>query len=35
MTQPETYSFDDSGGIPNSRLPVLVYRDVPDARGAA
>jgi uncharacterized protein YjlB len=34
MTQPETYGFDDSGGFPNSRLPVLVYRDVADARGA-
>jgi uncharacterized protein YjlB len=34
MTQPETYSFDDSGVIPNSRLPVLVYRDVHDAREA-
>jgi uncharacterized protein YjlB len=22
---PETYSFEDDGGIPNSRLPVLVY----------
>ena len=31
MTPPEMYSFDDSGGIPNSRLPALVYRDVPDA----
>jgi uncharacterized protein YjlB len=26
-TQPETYSFEDAG-IPNSRLPVLVYRHV-------
>jgi uncharacterized protein YjlB len=35
MRQPETYSFDDSGGgIPNSRLPVLVYRDVDGAHGA-
>ena len=26
MDEPETYSFADDGGIPNSRLPVLVYR---------
>jgi len=25
MPNPETHSFDDDGGIPNSRLPVLVY----------
>jgi uncharacterized protein YjlB len=25
---PETHRFDDTGGIPNSRLPVLVYHDV-------
>ena len=34
MTQPETHSFDDGGGIPNSRLPVLVYHEVEDARSA-
>jgi uncharacterized protein YjlB len=34
MTQPETHSFDDAGGIPNSRLPVLVYHEVEDARAA-
>src|ERR1700676_4441996 len=26
MTEPETYLFDDDGAIPNSRLPLLVYR---------
>jgi uncharacterized protein YjlB len=34
MTQPETYTFEDAGGIPNSRLPVLVYHDVDGARDA-
>jgi uncharacterized protein YjlB len=34
MTQPETHDFEDAGGIPNSRLPVLVYHDVDGARGA-
>jgi uncharacterized protein YjlB len=36
MSQPETYSFADAGGIPNSPLPVLIYHDVDgagDARG--
>jgi uncharacterized protein YjlB len=32
MSQPETHRFDDAGGIPNSRLPVLVYHDVDAAR---
>jgi uncharacterized protein YjlB len=31
MPQPETYSFEDTGWIPNSRLPVLVYREVDNA----
>jgi uncharacterized protein YjlB len=31
----ETYSFEDDGSIPNSRLPVLVYHDVAGARSAA
>jgi uncharacterized protein YjlB len=31
----ETYSFEDAGGIPNSRLPVLVYHDVDGARAAS
>lgn len=26
MTEPETFHFDDDGAIPNSRLPLLVYR---------
>jgi uncharacterized protein YjlB len=30
----ETLTFDDDGGIPNSRLPVLVYHDVEAARDA-
>ena len=25
MANPETHTFEDDGGIPNSRLPVLVY----------
>jgi uncharacterized protein YjlB len=33
VTGPETHSFEDAGGIPNSRLPVLVYHDV-DGAGA-
>jgi uncharacterized protein YjlB len=28
----ETYFFEDDGGIPNSRLPVLIYHDVDVAR---
>ena len=36
MSAPETYLFEDDGGIPNSRLPVLVYHEVAGAsRGAA
>jgi uncharacterized protein YjlB len=35
MTRPETYRFEDAGGIPNSRLPVLVYHDVEGARAAS
>src|SRR4051812_38674128 len=27
MTEPLTFSFTDDGAIPNSRLPLLVYRD--------
>ena len=26
MTEPETFLFDDDGAIPNSTLPLLVYR---------
>ena len=32
---PETHFFEDDGGIPNSRLPVLVYHDIDAARGAS
>jgi uncharacterized protein YjlB len=34
MTEPETFVFDDDGAIPNSRLPLLVYRAAlpPDPR---
>jgi uncharacterized protein YjlB len=32
MTLPETHRLEDAGGIPNSRLPALVYHDVDDAR---
>jgi uncharacterized protein YjlB len=35
LTQPETYNFEDAGGIPNSRLPVLVYHGVERARAAS
>jgi uncharacterized protein YjlB len=31
---PETETFEDDGGIPNSRLPVLIYREVEAAREA-
>jgi uncharacterized protein YjlB len=34
VRRPETHHFDDGGGIPNSRLPVLVYHDVEAARAA-
>jgi len=26
MSAPETYRFDDDGGVPNSPMPLLVYR---------
>jgi uncharacterized protein YjlB len=35
MTRPETHHLPDAGGIPNSRLPVLVYHDVDAARDAS
>jgi uncharacterized protein YjlB len=35
MTSPETHQLTDAGGIPNSRLPVLVYHDVDAARDAS
>jgi uncharacterized protein YjlB len=31
---PETHTFEDDGGIPNSRFPALVYHGVPEARRA-
>ena len=31
---PETHRFKDDGGIPNSRLPVLIYHEVEAARDA-
>jgi uncharacterized protein YjlB len=31
MTDPLTFSFDDDGAIPNSRLPLLVYRNAVQA----
>jgi uncharacterized protein YjlB len=31
----ETHTFDDDGGIPNSRLPVLVYSGAVDAGAGA
>lgn len=34
MPSPEAYRFDDAGAIPNSRLPVLVYHGVEEARAA-
>jgi uncharacterized protein YjlB len=33
--RPETYSFDDDGSIPNSALPVLLYRGALDAAAGA
>jgi uncharacterized protein YjlB len=33
--QPETHRFEDDGGIPNSRLPVLIYHEVEAAREAS
>jgi uncharacterized protein YjlB len=34
VSTPETHFFEDDGGIPNSKLPVLVYHDVSGAREA-
>jgi uncharacterized protein YjlB len=31
MTRPEMHRFEDAGGIPNSRLSVLVYHNVENA----
>jgi uncharacterized protein YjlB len=35
MTEPETFTFEDDGAIPNSRLPLLVYRQAVPADPAA
>jgi uncharacterized protein YjlB len=35
MTEPLAFTFDDDGAIPNSRLPLLVYRDAVPADPAA
>jgi uncharacterized protein YjlB len=35
MTEPLHFVFDDDGAIPNSRLPLLVYRDAVPADPAA
>ena len=35
MTQPQTFTFADDGAIPNSRLPLLVYRQAVPADPAA
>ena len=35
MVQPETIHFDDDGAIPNSRLPLLLYRAAVPADAAA
>jgi uncharacterized protein YjlB len=34
-TEPLSFTFDDDGVIPNSRLPLLVYRDAVPADAAA
>jgi uncharacterized protein YjlB len=31
IAQLETHTFEDAGGIPNSRLPVLLYHDLQGA----
>ena len=35
MTEPETFTFADDGAIPNSKLPLLVYRQAVPADPAA
>ncbi len=35
MSKPETYRFDDDGCFPNSRLPLLVYRQALPAEAGA
>lgn len=34
MPSPEAHHFEDAGAIPNSRLPVLVYHEIAEARAA-
>jgi uncharacterized protein YjlB len=34
MIRAQTHHLDDDGGIPNSRLPVLVYHEIDGARAA-
>ena len=35
MPEPQTFLFEDDGTIPNSRLPLLVYRDAVPADAAS
>ena len=35
MSEPQTFTFADDGAIPNSKLPVLVYRSAVPADAAA
>ena len=35
MTEPQTFTFADDGAIPNSKLPLLVYRQAVPADPAA
>jgi len=35
MAEPLTFTFEDDGAIPNSRLPLLVYREAVPADAAA
>ena len=35
MTEPQTFNFADDGAIPNSQLPLLVYRQAVPADPAA
>ncbi len=35
MVQPDTFTFADDGAVPNSRLPLLVYRQALPADAAA
>ena len=35
MTEPQTFTFTDDGAIPNSKLPLLVYRQAVPADPAS